>query len=92
MKPFKLGGSPFDQDTFLGRFQHFVDVTNPLTLLTSEKDILHAADVLQNYKRTGVIGDGVTNEDMWNYQKLVNSCVHPVTVCHFLLHVYTSIK
>ncbi len=54
-------------------------MTDPRTLFTSAKDIEHAQQQIQTFKSTGKIPEGVSNEDMWTYKKIVSSCIHPVT-------------
>ena len=52
--PFSLTAPRFDQSTYLGRIRHFVEVTDCRTLLTTEKELQSALDLLDKYK-TGLL-------------------------------------
>lgn len=58
-----------DIEGFLTRFKHYVNVTNPATLIYSEERILQAKAALQ---------DGTSKDPQFD-QKLVDAAVHPVT-------------
>lgn len=66
---------------FWERFKLFVNVTDPRTLIYSDKDILHAKQLLEDDKNSILSSKPakLTSEDREFYQKLVNSSVHPVT-------------
>uniref|UniRef100_A0A914WPX0 Sidoreflexin n=1 Tax=Plectus sambesii TaxID=2011161 RepID=A0A914WPX0_9BILA len=74
---FRPGEARFPQDTFLGRYAHYLDVVDPRTLLTSENKLQASIDLLERYKR----GDAVTasNRDLWEAQKIKQAIIHPDT-------------
>lgn len=61
--PFALGENQFDRTTYNGRFWHFVNVINPLTLSKSDTDIRNAEALLSRSKSEadGGIVNGFTN-------------------------------
>ena len=60
---FALNKNEFDQATYKGRFQHFLNVLNPLLLIKSENDIREAQVLLQKSKNEASFGivDGFSN-------------------------------
>ena len=76
MGDFSPKGNRYDLSTFYGRFRHFVDITNPISLLASEKDILEAQKKISTFESTGHSGDDA-NEKMWEYKRTVDATVHP---------------
>lgn len=75
---FQFGKSRFDQDTFSGRFRHFLDVIDPSTLFVSEKRLQESIDLLNRFKQ-GTLPPGVTNEQLWKAQKIKQAIIHPDT-------------
>ncbi|XP_072314492.1 sideroflexin-5a [Eucyclogobius newberryi] len=75
---FQLGKPRFDQNTFFGRFRHFLDVIDPSTLFVSEKRLQDSIDLLQRFK-DGSLPPGVTNEQLWKAQKIKQAIIHPDT-------------
>ncbi|XP_055087144.1 sideroflexin-5a isoform X2 [Periophthalmus magnuspinnatus] len=75
---FQLGKPRFDQNTFFGRFRHFLDVIDPSTLFVSEKRLKESIDLLQRFKE-GTLPPGVTNEQLWKAQKIKQAIIHPDT-------------
>jgi hypothetical protein len=51
---FSLSQNRYDLTTYFGRLRHFVEITNPFTLLYSNKDIHDAQNILTKYKLTGL--------------------------------------
>jgi hypothetical protein len=76
-KEFSLSRNKYDLTTYAGRLYHFIDITSPLTLLYSNKDIEEATDVIKNYKKTNVICG--SDKEMWKYRGIVDATVHPAT-------------
>jgi len=74
---FSLEKSPYDLTTFYGRLRHYMNVTDPSTLLYSDEKINESMNVLKKYKETGIMCGNV--EDMWTYRKIVEATIHPVT-------------
>ncbi|XP_033121087.1 sideroflexin-5-like [Anneissia japonica] len=75
---FQLNKSCFDQRTFLGRFYHFLDVIDPRTLLTSNKKLEESISLLDAFKN-GTLPEGITNQQLWQAQKIKQAIIHPDT-------------
>uniref|UniRef100_A0A3Q2D0W4 Sidoreflexin n=1 Tax=Cyprinodon variegatus TaxID=28743 RepID=A0A3Q2D0W4_CYPVA len=60
--PFQYGKSRFNQETFLGRFRHFLDVIDPSTLFVSEKRLQECIKLLDGFKQ-GTLPPGVTDAE-----------------------------
>uniref|UniRef100_A0AAX7STN7 Sidoreflexin n=1 Tax=Astatotilapia calliptera TaxID=8154 RepID=A0AAX7STN7_ASTCA len=67
--PFQYGKSRFDQNTFFGRFRHFLDVIDPSTLFVTEKRLRECVELLDHFKQ-GTLPLGVTNAQLWQAQKI----------------------
>jgi hypothetical protein len=63
--------------TFWERFQHFLNVTDPRTLLTPRAEILEAKLVLLQSKAQGV--DCGSKEEMERYRRIVSATIHPAS-------------
>ena len=59
------------------RLVHFIDVTSPLSLLLTDKEILHAQDILMKRKMTET--SSYTDKELRNYQRIIDATVHPAT-------------
>ncbi|XP_071793647.1 sideroflexin-2-like [Asterias amurensis] len=66
----------WDQTTFVGRLKHFFNVTDPRTVICSDKQLYAAKDLVNNYKM-GLEPPGTTEEQLWFAQKLYMSAFHP---------------
>lgn len=75
---FQHGKSRFDQNTFLGRFRHFLDVIDPSTLFVSERHLQECVDLLDDFKQ-GSRAPGVTDAQLWQAQKIKQATIHPDT-------------
>ncbi|XP_022080666.1 sideroflexin-5-like [Acanthaster planci] len=75
---FELKGSRFNQETFRGRYRHFLDVTDPRTLFVSKKQLDDAVKLLDHFKN-GTLPEGITNKQLWEAQKLKQAVFHPDT-------------
>ncbi|XP_030575088.1 sideroflexin-5a isoform X2 [Archocentrus centrarchus] len=75
---FQYGKSRFDQNTFFGRFRHFLDVIDPSTLLVTEKRLQECVELLECFKR-GNLPPGVTDAQLWQAQKIKQAVIHPDT-------------
>ena len=68
---FRLGQPRYDQSTFRGRLQHFFDIVDPRTLLTSEARLRESVELLRAFESGGGRkSDGVDDEDLWKAQKI----------------------
>ena len=75
---FSLEGERFPQDTFVGRWQKMVSNFNPSTLLKSTKEIKEAQELLVRFEQRTVEA-GVSDRELWEARKTVESAVHPDT-------------
>nr|XP_057932633.1 sideroflexin-5b isoform X2 [Doryrhamphus excisus] len=66
---FRLGGSRYDQGSFLGRLRHFVDIIDPSTLLVSETRLKESIKLLDDFKH-GRLPTGVSDLQLWEAQKV----------------------
>ncbi|XP_038135378.1 sideroflexin-5a [Cyprinodon tularosa] len=76
--PFQYGKSRFNQETFLGRFRHFLDVIDLSTLFVSEKRLQECIKLLDGFKQ-GTLPPGVTDAELWQAQKIKQAIIHPDT-------------
>uniref|UniRef100_A0A914CAF1 Sidoreflexin n=1 Tax=Acrobeloides nanus TaxID=290746 RepID=A0A914CAF1_9BILA len=73
---FELDQPRFPQETFLGRYLHYLDIIDPSTLFTSNKRVEESVQLLESYK----IGKAhTTDEDLWKAQKIKQAIFHPDT-------------
>ncbi|XP_078132917.1 sideroflexin-5a isoform X1 [Sander vitreus] len=75
---FQHGKSRFDQNTFSGRFRHFLDVIDPSTLFVTEKRLQESVELLDRVKQ-GTLPPGVTDAQLWQAQKIKQAIIHPDT-------------
>ncbi|XP_061644441.1 sideroflexin-5b isoform X1 [Phyllopteryx taeniolatus] len=75
---FQLGGSRYDQGSFLGRLRHFVDIIDPSTLFVSEKQLKESISLLDDFKH-GTLPPGISNLQLWKAQKIKQAIIHPDT-------------
>ncbi|KAI9545854.1 Sideroflexin-5 [Dissostichus eleginoides] len=75
---FQHGKPRFDQNTFSGRFRHFLDVIDPSTLFVSEKRLQESVELLDRFKQ-GTLPPGVTDAQLWQAQKIKQAIIHPDT-------------
>ncbi|XP_067835306.1 sideroflexin-5-like [Heptranchias perlo] len=75
---FVLGKARFDQSTFYGRFRHFLDIIDPRTLTVTESRLKAAVQLLEDYKH-GALPTGVSNQQLWEAQKIRQAVLHPDT-------------
>lgn len=82
---FSLDKPRYDLSTYTGRLQHFITMTNPAALLTSDSDLRNAEASIQRFRETGKMttlkndGTTATAAEMYHYQSLVASGIHPAT-------------
>ncbi|PAV91385.1 hypothetical protein WR25_12633 [Diploscapter pachys] len=75
--PFEFGKPRFPQDTFLGRYLHYLDVVDPSTLFTSDKKLEESMVLLKRYKSGEK--NVATDEQLWKAQKVTQAILHPDT-------------
>ncbi|NXR16136.1 SFXN2 protein, partial [Semnornis frantzii] len=66
----------WDQSTFMGRLKHFFNVTDPRTVLVSEKELDQAKAVVESC-RAGLVPPGSSQEQLLYAKKLYDSAFHP---------------
>uniref|UniRef100_A0A7S4D3Q6 Sidoreflexin n=1 Tax=Eutreptiella gymnastica TaxID=73025 RepID=A0A7S4D3Q6_9EUGL len=77
-KPFSSTAERYNQNTFGGRFRKMLDLTNPMHLLATKRQVLEARDRLKEYERSGCVV-GVSDEELWAARSLTASAIHPDT-------------
>lgn len=75
---FRLGRPRYDQGSFLGRLRHFIDVIDPTTLFVSEKQLKDSLKLLDDFKN-GIVPPGVSDDKLWEAQKIKQAIIHPDT-------------
>ncbi|TKR57390.1 hypothetical protein L596_030866 [Steinernema carpocapsae] len=73
---FRLNEPRFPQDTFLGRYLHYLDVIDPRTLVTSSKRLNECVNLLNKYKVEKLVA---TDRELWHAQKIKQAILHPDT-------------
>mmetsp|Transcript_20571 Transcript_20571/g.35110 ORF Transcript_20571/g.35110 Transcript_20571/m.35110 type:complete len:332 (-) Transcript_20571:28-1023(-) len=76
--PFSLVKPLYDQSTLIGRAKQFYTVTDPRSLFITQSQV-NQAEVLLNHFRNNTLPDNITNADLWNARRIVESVVHPDT-------------
>lgn len=76
--PFVLGRARYDQSTFHGRFRHFLDIIDPRTLFVTEHRLKAAVQLLEDFKYDS-LPSGVSNQQLWEAQKIKQAVLHPDT-------------
>ncbi|KAI1728005.1 tricarboxylate carrier domain-containing protein [Ditylenchus destructor] len=76
--PFKLNQPRFPQETFLGRYLHYLDVIDPRTLFASESKVNESLELLNKYS-LGQRPENATDENLWKAQKIRQAMFHPDT-------------
>ncbi|XP_043912484.1 sideroflexin-2 isoform X2 [Protopterus annectens] len=73
---FNIDADRWDQTTFVGRLKHFFNITDPRTVLVSNKE-LDKAKVLVESCRSGNIPANTTQEQLYYAKRLYDSAFHP---------------
>ncbi|KAF9159492.1 hypothetical protein DFQ27_003240 [Actinomortierella ambigua] len=69
----------YDQSTYLGRVKHFINVTDPRTLLVSKRGVEEAQKLITDYSSGKLAGQAINPERLWRAKKVVDSTLHPDT-------------
>ena len=77
--PFDPSSCRYDQATYTGRLQHFMEMVDPRSLLTSDAELAAAQALLNQFDKTKTKPAGVTDAAMWNAKKIKDAIIHPVT-------------
>jgi len=72
----KIDQPPWNQSTFLGRFQYFAWMSNPMNGLVGNQSLLDAKKLLEQYKE-GKEPEGTTREEVVRAMQLYKSAFHP---------------
>uniref|UniRef100_H3DE72 Sidoreflexin n=1 Tax=Tetraodon nigroviridis TaxID=99883 RepID=H3DE72_TETNG len=75
---FQLGRPRYDQGSFAGRLRHFIDIIDPRTLFVSEKQLKECIKLLDDYNH-GTLHPGVSDQQLWEAQKIKQAIIHPDT-------------
>jgi hypothetical protein len=79
MKPFDPSSTKYDQSTYSGRLQHFIEMVDPRTLFTTDNELINAQSLLTQFGKTKTKPAGVTDAEMWEAKKIKEAVIHPVT-------------
>ncbi|CEF60713.1 Sideroflexin-5 [Strongyloides ratti] len=74
---FDISSQRFPQDTFFGRYLHYLDVIDPRTLLTSDEKLKKCKKLLDDYKLG--LTKNVNDKELWEAKKVCNAILHPDT-------------
>ena len=66
-----------DLTTFTGRLWHFIKVTDPSTLIYSDKAVLESKSVLDSCNQHGM--QCGSDEEMSRHKRIVDAAIHPST-------------
>ncbi|KAM3960659.1 LOW QUALITY PROTEIN: sideroflexin-1-3 [Aphomia sociella] len=69
----------YDQATYMGRAKHFLQLTNPLNILASDKELDEAKKIITEFKQTRKMPPGYNEEKLWQTKYLYDSAFHPDT-------------
>ncbi|CAD6198983.1 unnamed protein product [Caenorhabditis auriculariae] len=75
--PFRPGQPRFPQETFLGRYLHYLDVIDPRTLFASDRKLQESVALLDAFNSGKPTN--ATNRELWEAQKLKQAVLHPDT-------------
>ncbi|XP_030309501.1 sideroflexin-2 isoform X2 [Calypte anna] len=73
---FNIDAPLWDQSTFMGRLKHFFNITDPRTVLVSEKELDQAKALVEGC-RAGLVPPGSRQEQLLYAKKLYDSAFHP---------------
>ena len=68
----------YDNSTFIGRYKHFSQLTNPLNVLKSDSQLLQAKEVVRVYQSKGILPTGGV-DGLWQAKYVYDSAFHPET-------------
>ena len=78
MKKHSESTDRFDQSTFFGRFQHFVFITSPLSLIHSDSEVQQSKQILDEYTRNP-FSTNYSNDQLWDHRYLCKAAINPGT-------------
>eukprot|EP01006_Ploeotia_vitrea_P065905 TRINITY_DN94013_c0_g1_i1.p1 TRINITY_DN94013_c0_g1~~TRINITY_DN94013_c0_g1_i1.p1 ORF type:complete len:320 (+),score=26.55 TRINITY_DN94013_c0_g1_i1:48-1007(+) len=75
--PINLDEPRWDQSVYSGRAKHFLGVCNPLNVFVGRAKLEESKAIVENYKKTGQLPQGKTEDDIWAAKNLMDSAFHP---------------
>ncbi|KFP15313.1 Sideroflexin-2, partial [Egretta garzetta] len=73
---FDIDAPRWDQSTFVGRLKHFLNITDPRTVLVPEEELDRAKALVEGC-RAGLVPPGSSQEQLLYAKKLYDSAFHP---------------
>ncbi|NXU39403.1 SFXN2 protein, partial [Drymodes brunneopygia] len=73
---FNIDSPRWDQSTFMGRLKHFLNITDPRTVLVPEEELDRAKALVEGC-RAGLVPPGSSQEQLLYAKKLYDSAFHP---------------
>ncbi|NXU59219.1 SFXN2 protein, partial [Turnix velox] len=73
---FNVDAPRWDQSTFVGRLKHFLNITDPRTVLVTEEELDRAKALVEGC-RAGLVPPGSSQEQLLYAKKLYDSAFHP---------------
>ncbi|NXN26278.1 SFXN2 protein, partial [Nycticryphes semicollaris] len=73
---FNIDAPRWDQSTFMGRLKHFLNITDPRTVLVPEEELDRAKALVEGC-RAGLVPPGSSQEQLLYAKKLYDSAFHP---------------
>ncbi|XP_029885657.1 sideroflexin-2 isoform X3 [Aquila chrysaetos chrysaetos] len=73
---FNIDAPRWDQSTFVGRLKHFLNITDPRTVLVPEEELDRAKALVEGC-RAGLVPPGSSREQLLYAKKLYDSAFHP---------------
>ncbi|KAM6347187.1 sideroflexin-2 isoform 1-T2 [Alca torda] len=73
---FNIDTPRWDQNTFVGRLKHFLNITDPRTVLVPEEELDRAKTLVEGC-RAGLVPPGSSQEQLLYAKKLYDSAFHP---------------
>ncbi|XP_064519249.1 sideroflexin-2 isoform X3 [Pseudopipra pipra] len=73
---FNIDAPRWDQSTFVGRLKHFLNITDPRTVLVPEEELDRAKALVEGC-RAGLVPPGSSQEQLLYAKKLYDSAFHP---------------
>ncbi|XP_050754859.1 sideroflexin-2 [Gymnogyps californianus] len=73
---FNIDAPRWDQSTFVGRLKHFLNITDPRTVLVPEEELDQAKALVEGC-RAGLVPPGSSREQLLYAKKLYDSAFHP---------------
>ncbi|GBP40163.1 Sideroflexin-1 [Eumeta japonica] len=77
--PIDLMKPPYDLETYSGRAQHFLRLTNPLNILATTEELAEAQKIVNEFKKTRKVPPDYSEEKLWKMKYLYDSAFHPDT-------------